>query len=316
MSTSGTYSFVITRDDIIRQALLNIKRLDEDEAPTAAAARDCAFMLNMMVKQWQGKSDFAPGLKTWTRKTGYLLLSNTNQYLLGPDAQGWTNSFTRCMLTAGAAAGALSLTVDSTSGAVGSLLAIELDSGQMQFVNNGVIASATSITFSTPLLGTASSGNYAYVYASAAQKPIALETVWLRDAYYSDTPIRVMNVQDYSNLPNKSDPLNIGDPAAIYWEEGIADGNLYLDVGVAQDISKYLMFKYLEPGQIFNTATDNPYFPEEWFLALCWGLTEQIAPMFSASWNDKMEQLKTTALAIARNKGAEMSSMYFQPGVE
>ena len=77
MATSGTYSFGVTKYDIIRQAMLNIGKLDPVEAPTAEEMDDCSRLLNMMCKQWMGKTDFAPGLKVWTRKRGHLLLSNT-----------------------------------------------------------------------------------------------------------------------------------------------------------------------------------------------------------------------------------------------
>jgi hypothetical protein len=38
--------------------------------------------------------------------------------------------------------------------------------------------------------------------------------------------------------------------------------------------------------------------------------------MFSAMWTDKMEALKNSAIMIARNHSAEISDLYFQPGIE
>jgi hypothetical protein len=38
--------------------------------------------------------------------------------------------------------------------------------------------------------------------------------------------------------------------------------------------------------------------------------------MFGAAWTEKMEALKASSIAIARNKGSEISSLYFQPGAE
>ena len=61
MPTSGTYSFTVTRDDIVREAMLNIGKLGEAETPTAQEVTDCARKLNMLVKQWMARQDFAPG---------------------------------------------------------------------------------------------------------------------------------------------------------------------------------------------------------------------------------------------------------------
>lgn len=72
MTTSGVYSFSVTRDQIVRLAMLNIGQLQDIEVPTAQELTDCSMFLNMMVKQWMGKADFAPGLKTWTRRHGHL----------------------------------------------------------------------------------------------------------------------------------------------------------------------------------------------------------------------------------------------------
>lgn len=315
MGTSGVYTLSVTRDDIFRQSMLNIRRLDPDESLTAEETADCSRVLNMLVKQWQGKSDFAPGLKVWTRKTGYRLLSGlAGSYAVGPTAQGWTNALAVTSLVSSAAAGAVTLTLASTSGiSLSDTLAVALDDGAMRYTTISAIASPTVTVPALP--SPASGGAPVYSYATSAQKPLVIETAWLRDDTNSDSSLNMMNVQDWSNLPNKEDPTDAGDPTAIYWEDGLTTSTLYTDVGSAQDLGKYIVMKYLSPVQTFANPLDEAYYPEEWFLALCWGLSEQICPMFGASWTTKMEELKTTAMMIARNKGAENSSLFFQPGV-
>ena len=317
MTTSGSYSFSVSRDDIIRQALLNIKRLDPDESPTPAETQDCARMLNMMCKQWMGKSDFAPGLKVWTRRWGHRLLSNTAySYTLGPAAQGWTNELLSQKSTATAVSAATAVVVSSAVGiAGGNTAAVQLDTGALFYATISSVV-GTTLNLATPLPSQASAGNQVFTYAVAAQAPLVIETAVLRDDDDSDTPLSIMTVQDYSMLPDKTSLTNVGDPAAIYWESGLGTSTLYTDVGAAQDTSKHIVLAYQEPVQDFINPLDTPHYPQEWYLALCWGLSEQIAPMFSAVWNEKMEQLKNSAIAIARNKGAEVSSLYFEPGAE
>jgi hypothetical protein len=317
MTTSGTYSFTVTRDDIIRQAMLNIQRLDPDESPTTSETSDCARVLNLMCKQWMGKADFAPGLKVWTRKRGHLFLQgNTGAYTVGPSATGWTNSYVYPTLTVASAAAATSVAVSSVTGIASTYaIGVELDSGIIYWTTvSSVVGSVVNLVGALP--SQASSGNSAFVYQTAAQVPVHVETALLRDSDQTDTQLKLMTVQSYDYLPNKVDPTNISDPTAIYYERGISSATVYTDCGGAQDVSKHIVITYLEPVQDFNAAGDTPYYPQEWYLALCWGLSEQISPMFKSSWSQKMEQLKNSAIAIARNQGSENTELFFQPGAE
>lgn len=318
MATSGTYSFGVTRDDIIRQAMLNIKRLDPDETPTASETDDCSRVLNMMCKQWMGKSDFAPGLKVWTRKRGFILLStSTNQYTIGPNEVGWANDMPATSLSGAVSAGASTITVASVTGmSAGNTIAIEQDGMGSLFYTTVSTVAGTTVTLAAPIPQACDSGNAVFYYSVAAQNPRKVETAILRDFDNSDTPLRFMTLQTYDQLPNKVDVYNVGDPSAIYIEEGLTNTNVFTDVGACQDVSKRIVLTYQEPVQDFNNPLDAPYYPQEWYLALCWGLTEQIVPMFGATWNDKMEQLKNSALAIARNHNAELSEAYFMPGAD
>ena len=318
MTTSGVYSFSVSRDDIIRQSMLNIRRLDADENPTATESYDCQRVLNMLCKQWMGKSDFAPGLKVWTRKRGVMLLSNAYVYTIGVGSSGWTNA-PLALITKLSIAAAAASTAITPAGVVGAAagydIAVQLDSGVMFYTTIlSVVSGVVNLNVALPT--SAALNNSVFVYVTAAQNPRKLESVILRDQYSSDTPLTIMQAATYDALPNKTDPLNTGDPTAVYYEEDIFTSRIYLDVGLPQDIGKYLVLTYMEPVQDFVNPTDTPYYPQEWYLALCWGLSEQICPMFGSPWTDKMESLKLNALAIARNHGAEVVDMYFQPGIE
>lgn len=315
MATSGTYSFGVTKYEIVRQAMLNIGKLDPAEQPTADEMSDCTLMLNMMCKQWMGKTDFAPGLKVWTRKRGHLLLSNsTGTYTIGPSTQGWTNDLSSTTTTASAAAAATAIVVASATGiSTASTIALYLDSGALYYSGvSSVVGTTVNLTVSLP--SSAASGNPVFFYNVAAQNPKDIETAILRDINNTDTPLDLMTVQDYDYLPNKADPLYSGDPTAIYFERGLGTSRVYTDVGSAGDTRSHIVITYQEPIQDMVANADNPYYPQEWYLALCWGLSEQIAPMFKAQWSPKMEGLKNTALLIARQGDAERSTMYFQPG--
>lgn len=317
MATSGTYSFGVTKYEIVRQAMLNIGKLDPMETPTANEMQDCSFVLNMLCKQWMGKTDFAPGLKVWTRKRGHLLLSNTTgSYTIGPTAQGWTNLLNTTTTTVAASAGANAVVVSSVTGITAAdTAAVYLDSGALFYATINSIA-GTTLNLSGTLPSAAASGNQVFTYTTAAQNPKDIETAVLRDVNNTDSPLSIMTVQDYDYLPNKADPNYFGDPTAIYIERGLGSSTVYTDVGAAIDTRSHIVITYQEPIQDMTNNADEPYYPQEWYLALCWGLSEQIAPMFRANWNEKMEMLKASAMAIARQGDPERSSLYYQPGTD
>ena len=332
MATSGTYTFTVTRDDIIREAMLNIGKLDVYGQIDPSETADCARKLNMLVKTWMGRLDYAPGLKMWTRQRGDLFLSSTKyQYNLGPTGDNWAGgcaalpgqNYGTDQLVTGAAAAAVTLFtgVGSTGNfTVGDYCVVELDSGDIFTTTiTAVNSGAGSITIAAGLPSSASSGNYIYNYTNKAQRPLEIVTAILRDSNQNDTPLDYMTLQTYEALPTKTSSAYVSDPTAIYYEPQIgnngpsgANGALYIDCGGAQDVTKQIHIVYLRPVQDFNSPLDNPEYPQEWYSALCWGLAKQIAPMFNATWSQICEANYLEAVTFARHSNTETSDVYFQ----
>ena len=273
----------------------------------------------MLVKQWQAKTDFAPGLKTWTRRRGYLFLSGTTgQYSVGPTAVGWTNSFVSTMTTAIASSGATSIVVNRTTGISSTdNIGVQLDSGTIFWTKVANVNSGTkTITLLAGLPSQSSANNTIFDYSTAAQQPQVIETALLRDNQNNDVPIKLMTVQEYDFLPSKTNIQYNSDPSAIYYEFQLGNSNLFTDVAAATDVTKYLVITYLETIQDFNNPKDTPEYPQDWFLPLTWGLAKQIAPMFSSPWTPEMEGNYTMSLAIAQKRDPERTVLYFQCGEE
>jgi len=314
MTTSGTYSFSVSRDDIVRESLLNIRKLDELEIPTPQETQDCARKLNMLVKQWQGTADFAPGLKTWTRRHGHLFLSNsTGQYTVGPGGIGWTNSYVGTTLTASAASGQPVITVASATGlSANQNIGVALNSGSL-FWSTILSVIGTTVTLNSNLTGDAAANSIVFAYTTTAQQPVVIETAFLRDINNDDTPLNIIRtIGDYDLLPSKNNTDFVSDPTAIYYEFQLTNGVLYTDVAASQDVSKHICMSYLEAVQDFTNPLDTPEYPQEWFLALSWGLAKQICPMYGATWTPLMQDNFTSALAIAQRKETEIVTMFFQ----
>lgn len=323
MSTSGTYNFAVTRDDIIRQALLLLEKIDETESPTPVETTDMARLLNMLVKQWQGKTDFAPGLKTWTRRHGHLFLSSvTGQYTVGPGAVGWTNNYCGTTLTAGVAVGGSVLPVTAVTGLSiassaqtainqGDNIAVQLSNGNLYWSTvQSVVGLNVTIVGALPV--SANSGGVVFDYTTVAQQPVYVETAFLRDITNEDTPLRKMTVEEYDILPSKTDITALSDPTAVYYEFQLTNSLVFTDVSGAQDVSKHICMSYMEAVQDFNNPLDNPSYPQEWFLALSYGLGKIAAPTYGVALTPTFLENYKEALMNAQSKEPERSVLYFQ----
>jgi len=77
--TSGTTTFSVTRDDIIKGALRKIGVVAQGELPTADQTTEAAFALNLLVKAWE-----ADGMPLWAlRTTPIPLTANKKDYTIG-----------------------------------------------------------------------------------------------------------------------------------------------------------------------------------------------------------------------------------------
>lgn len=326
MPSSGSYARTTTRDTIIRLALLAIGKLGQTESPNAQVTTDCAAMLNMMTGQWMGKQDFAPGLKMWTRQRADLFLSNSQYvYSLGPSGDNWAggiavtqpnqrlygqNQLTAVTLAAGVT---LAFGVGNVSDfTANDYLVVQLDSGDTWATRVTSIDIALGTVTVPALPSQASTGNYVWNYTTKGQRPLELVTCLLRDINSNDTPIDYMTLPTYEALPTKTMPGYVSDPTSVYYEPQLTNGNLYLDVAGAQDVTKHLHVVYLRPVQSFLNPLDEPDYSIEWQLPLCLGLGKLAAPMYNKQWTDLMESNYTNALAMAREANPETSEAFFQ----
>ena len=312
MATSGVFGFTVNRDQIVRMALVNIGKLDEIEGPTPQQTTDMVMWLNMLTKQWMGKTDFAPGLKVFTRRHGHLMLSSlTGQYILGNNVVGWTNNLVQTMTTLTVSSGTSVSVVSSNGMLIGDNFGIDMDSGYVFWTKVANIA-GNVITTTTPIPSIASSGASVYDYKTTAQAPLTIETATLRDSTGNDVPLKMMNYEEYDILPSKVAQNYISDPSAIYYEQQLNNGILYTDVAGSADGSKHICLTWLEPTQDFVNPLDNPEYTQEWYLPLALGLSKLAAPMIDCPWTPLHESNYQTALSIAQQKDPQRTTLYFQ----
>lgn len=325
-NTSGTYTFALVRDDIIRDAMQNLGLLEESEIPTAREITDCARKLNMIVKQLAGRMDKAPGWKMWQRERGDLFLSTKQfSYDLGQlgdncsasvTGRGQPVTYNSTSVKVAAALGATVLQVPSTvalniNDFIGILVGSDFYWTTISAVNAGV-----SVVIPAPgLSGAAAAGNLIVNYTKKVQRPVDIETALLRDSTGSDTPLTMMTLPTYEALPTKVQPGFLQDPTAIYYEPRIRNlaGRLFIDCAGAQDVTKVIHLVWLREAEDFVNPGDLADFPQEYYNLLCWDLTYAIHPMFDCDWTQGMASLYARAIGPAREQTPSRDESYFQP---
>src|SRR5258706_5386548 len=188
MTTSLSWNFSMTAAQVIAAAYEDLGILAPGVSPTTAQSTRALSRLNMLVKQWQGNSDLAPGLKVWTRQRVTLFLAVGQQsYLVGPaatDARASTQ-VGRTTISADEAAAQTVLSITSNTDITsypgttltmtsGDLIAIELNDHTLQWTTISGTPAMT-VTVNNALTAAASAGRFVWWFTSRAQRFPLLE---------------------------------------------------------------------------------------------------------------------------------------------
>ena len=315
MTTSNSTDYSATATNAITEALELIGVLAAGGTVSANDETTCLRTLNMLIKQWSGNFDFAPGLKAFNRKRGYLFLQKAQgSYSLGPTGDNATLSYVTTTLTAAQSASATSLTVASNTGMTAAdKIGIELDTGYIQWTTVSSTSSTDTVVIpASGLTSAAASGRRVFAYTTKLMRPLYIESASLRDVNGQDVPVYPMTMEYYESLPSKADDA---DPNYFLYENSLTNGKIYLDYEPS-DVTKVLRLVFMAPSEDIDAAANDIAFPQEWLAPVSIGLAKRIAPKFGRAWTPDMESLYTDALAIARSSYAETVEDYFQPGLE
>lgn len=316
MATSGSYDYLVTAEQVIQEMLEQIGVLAAGETLDANDRTSCLRSLNMLVKQWSGNFDFAPGLKAFSRKTGYIFLQkDQGVYELGPSGDNATLSYDTTTMRVAGSATDTTLEVVSTSGMTAAdYIGIELDSGSIYWTTITSVTDTDTLVIPAPgLSGAAGIGNRIFAYTTKLIRPLYIENAVLRNTSNVDSPLETMTSNYYDRISNKSTD---GTPSRYRYDNTLTDGTFYLDTQPS-DVTDVVRITFMAPAEDYDSATNDIAYPQEWYLALSLGLGKICAPKFnSALWTDLHESNFTSALSIARTSYAETVEEYFQPGLE
>lgn len=303
MATSGSYDFSITGTYIILEAMELIGEAGVGYSVSSEDQATCLRTLNMMVKAWQGE-----GIGLWKSVEATLFLTkNTYSYDIGPSGDYVTNLGYKTEIASAASSGDSTITVDSDDNITnGDVIGVELDGGTIQWTTvNGVPASDV-VTLTDVLTDDSAIDNHVYNYTSKLQRPLEIIEARLVQSSGYERPLSIVSRDEYMRLTNKD---SAGTALQIYYDPLLTNGKMWV-WQACNDVKEYIKFTCRIPVEDFDSASNDPDFPQEWLLALTWNLAVLIAPKFGKVL-DQVFELKALGFKDAvRGFDMEDTSVY------
>lgn len=328
MATSGSINFSVTASDIITESLELLGVLGEGESYTSDQYTSCLRTLNMMIKTWQ-----AAGLNLFSVQRSYLFLKiGQKEYnLYNTTTDHFTNSFVQTSTNTKSLSGSTSIGVVSATG---------ISSGMnigIQCANNTVYWTTVSSIGATTVIGTDGSGNpiystavnlvgtlpsdsgtssVVYAYSTTANRPMRVLEAYVRRNPWSTTPIDIplgmISRVDYGTLSTKDSQAQI---TQIYFDPQRTKATVSVWPTSATEVD-YLVLLCQRTLEDFDNSTDEPDYPQEWFMPLAYNLSVLLAPKYGTP---AMDFQRLTLLAkdlVETSKGFDSeqeTAVYFKP---
>jgi len=322
MATSSSYDHAVTASQIIKDSLLMVNGIGVDEDVDGSTTTDILRLLNHLIKQWH-----TSGYHRWNKKEFVVpLINGQEEYAVGV-ASGddeWTleDDFANTTLSADAASGAATYTITAkTAAATGGGIAasdrigLELDDGTRQWTTISTLSTLTVTPAATPT-SAAASGNTVFAYTSRGQRPIriihARRVPVTGTSLGSSTDMEQLSHEEYFSQPSKT---TAGSPVSYYYKPTLTAGTLY--VWQPPNDSNWLMKGTAEyPIEDFDATSDNPDFPQEFYLTAVLELAVLIEPQYGTLADSRLVSLERRAAVVKEETlmfDNDDDSMYIQP---
>lgn len=308
MATSGSYDFTITRDQLINLAHQHVGAIGEGESASTAQITEASLLLNMIVKL--RASD---GMPLWALKRGTILpftgasSIQTNSHVV--------TSYLNTTLSADEASGQTVISVtDSTGMTASDQVGIELDNGDMHWTTIVSVDSSTQITITTATTSAATSGNQVYTYTASTdriQRPLRIIEANTKDVTDSTSvEIDIYGRSDYYALSNKTTEST---PNLVYYDPELSTGTIYVWPRF-EDGETVIEFTYHRPFQDFDASSDEPDFPQEFYLPIMLELAAMLGPKNGVSIEERAALFKEAGAyyELAYYTVAPEGSMYIE----
>ncbi len=312
MALSGSVNYADNRDEIIKDALIDVGAIASEDTPGPAINEFAARKLNRMIKSWMDK-----GMHLWKiKRVTVLLEKDKSTYSLGPtgDHAALTDDITETAMRVAGVATDTILEVDSTTGMTAAdNVGIVLDDGTIHFTTIGSITDSDTFVADDALPSAAAIDKQIYFYTNKIPRPLMITQGdgFIRDSSGNDRTITVISRQEWNSLGTKT---NEGSIVEIYYDPQLTDGVLQV-FNEPDNVTDSLHITCQFPLEDMDAAANNFDFPQEWLLAIQLNLALLLSTSFPVPKTEfsKLKILADAALREAEAWDAEKVSLFLQP---
>lgn len=309
MATSGSINYSTSTQEIITEALELLGILGEGESYNTNQYTSALRTLNSMIKMWQ-----ADGLNLFAVQKLYLFpnlgqpyydLSSTSEDLM-------TSNFGLRFVDGDFVENDTVITVDDASDmSAGFYIGIQT-SGTRIFWATIVSIAGEDVTLSDGIDADVSDGAKVYYFQTIAHRPMRILEGYIHKNDGAEIPIEQLSRVDYYSLSNKS---TSGQITQFYYDPQVGTGKLYVWPTGSSELD-YLVFLVQRTLEDFDNATDEPDYPQEWYMPLAYNLALVMAPKYGTPAMDynRIKELASHFYTTAKNWDEEQeTSVYLKP---
>lgn len=276
MPTSGSVDWTVSRDDIIKAAFQRIGVVAVGGTPSASQLTEASLLLNGIVKSWGARR---PGALWGVQGAAILPTTGVRSMDVGPGGGHITTSYNYTTTSVASLSTTSTITVNSTQGMVnGYYIGVQLTSGDMHWTTINGAPSGNVITLTNALTANVESGANVYVYSTKINRPLRIfYAVARRQSTTTDTPLKIVTLEEWHRYTNKAAESTY--PLVLTYMPTINTGTLRFWPQFSNG-DYVITFFVNRPLEDFDSGTNNPDFPQEYFLALVLELSCLLAPQY------------------------------------
>lgn len=302
MATSGSTTFNLTANEIIRESFDVLEMGIEGEDETSESFQRAIRSLNMMLATWQGQE-----IHLWTYTEVTLFLeAGVSSYIL-ENVQA-TNREIRTALTTAAVDTDTTVTLDSVSELADtwSIGILKDDNNFFWTTVNGAPV-GNVVTLTDALDGDAAADNVVYYYETGVAPVERVLNIRRVNGFTNDTPVQQVSHQEFFDLPSKESE---GSVSEAYYDRQRDNGVLHIWATPANslELMRLTTERRLED---FVATDDDPDIPKYWLEALIYNLALRLATKFrvpEAIYN-RVEKMAENTLSIALSFDVEITDL-------
>lgn len=313
MATSGNISFSRTRDQIIKDAFIEIG-VDPSENISDADNQYASRRLNDMILLWQ-----VYDLHLWLKQELTVFLQQGQySYNIGANstdhitADQYIETTTTSTVTTGSVIACTSVTGMNVNDQIG----LSLDNGSIYW-STITSFSLLNVTIAGTIPSSSTSGSFVHTYTNTANRPLRIYEDTTRIIWYNghvERQIQLDTRQEYMNRPIK-DSLNT--VVSCYYDPAEANlGTLWVWMAPS-DTTQALKCTVAKQLQNFVNSGDTMDLPSEWYEAVVLGLAYRLLRTYGGSLNPQkamsLKQDAEEALELLKGFDQELGSIRIQP---